>query len=275
MMSLVSAGEEGFASAPISKLIVLGSCAATFGSWIATARGVASARPFVSLLAFDTFVQLAVFCGMMYNCRAFERRVGSRKFGSFLAGGIVLGLMTASACARLWHMQRGQHRLHFLPFLCLPSTLCNSCPRMSWTSDASPGQQDINGNLVLLCAALLFMVLLGPHNVLPCTLCLLLGFFYQSNAFQIQSILIPDSICTTLQLGPGQFLGFSRGARVRMAPARPAQSPRSAGPQLRPGVQVDESVVSRIMAMGFQRDRAVQALRAAGNDIDAAIARLL
>lgn len=122
------------------------------------------------------------------------------------------------------------------------------------------------------------MAVLGHDNLLPCCASLLLGFLYQANAFHLQTLLIPDSICTALLHGPGRFLGFSPDAVVRVA--RVATTPtshsaRPTGAQLPPGAQVDEAAISRIIDMGFQRDEAVQALRAARNDLDAAISRLV
>ena len=152
---MIAAGEEGFAFAPLSKIIALGSLVSTFGNWIAEARAAATVSPFLKLLAFDTFLQLGCFFLMMYNSRVFERRVGSRKFGSFLAGGVVFGLMMATGWAWLWVVESHSHRLPFLPFLCLPPTLCNVCPYPRSKQMPSVGQHQLNGNLVLLCTGML------------------------------------------------------------------------------------------------------------------------
>lgn len=150
-MSLVAAGEEGFNYTPLSKIIVLATCTATLADWIAQARAVSTVSPVLKALAFETVLQLGCFMLMMYNCRAFERRVGSRKFGSFVAGGIVAGLLVLVGWERWSTTQYGIHGLPFLPYLTLPPTLCHSV----YYADSDRGQQPdpppINGNLVLLC----------------------------------------------------------------------------------------------------------------------------
>lgn len=96
---------------------------------------------------------------------------------------------------------------------------------------------------------------------------------YQANTFSLQRLLLPEALCTGLSDGVGRRLGFRSTATVRVAPA--PEHPRPSPTRLPPGAAVDETAVARIMAMGFQHDQAVQALRAAGNNVDAAVSRLL
>lgn len=162
IMSLVAAGEEGFAYAPISKIIVLATCIATFGDWIARARAVAAVSPVLKVLAFETFLQLGCFMLMMYNCRAFERRVGSRKFGSLLAGGAMAGLMMAVGWERLSTVHHGVRGLPFLPFLTLAPTLCHVSHYTDSRVEPTAWLKPINGNLVLLCVAVVVRCCLFP-----------------------------------------------------------------------------------------------------------------
>lgn len=117
------------------------------------------------------------------------------------------------------------------------------------------------------------MAVCGVESLLPCLACLVLGLMYEANCLSIQNLLIPDGICRVVSSGAGKWLGFSPTAKVRVDPGQGQVRPGAQNPPST--AQVDESAVERITAMGFQRDEAVQALRATGNDLDAALSRLL
>ena len=65
------------------------------------------------------------------------------------------GLMMAVGWERLSSVQHGIRGLPFLPFLTLAPTLCHVSHYADSREEPLPGVKPINGNLVLLCVALL------------------------------------------------------------------------------------------------------------------------
>lgn len=132
----------------------------------------------------------------------------------------------------------------------------------------------------------------GLSSALPCAAGLLAGQLYDRDGFGLQSARLPKIVET-----PFRLLGTAVGGLIPSLPAQPAMAPQP-GQRLTPAQNMpapaagnaqlrnrtsgrhledapSEESIALLVGMGFERTEVVAALRATGNNADAAANMLL
>ena len=128
-MAGLQAGAAGFANTPVSRGVVLVTAAGTVASWVAAGKGIrlenAIVREMAQQLGLQTAWQAIVCLTLLYNFRLLERRVGSGRFGAFVAysvGCVTLGRVLLAKLAPSLRWVPGPVGLMAA---CIPPVLCN------------------------------------------------------------------------------------------------------------------------------------------------------
>lgn len=270
-----------FGGAPVSRALVL----ATAGSSVLAQAVRAARRPMPPHIA--AFEQAFVFwhpgellfgVGLLYYFRLLERQMGTAKFGGRLLATTGLSCLLRLAAGQLfrWHHASGPYGFLFscfVPFaLNVPPLHRFQLFGLRLTDKA------------FVWAAGLQMLLSTPRLSAPAGAAgLLAGVIYQLNPLGLRRFKLPRWACALFgaqvpaepvvrHAGPAG----AAGAAARL-PEQQQQQPggRHQAQQQQQLPPPSQEGIAQLAAMGFDVNRAAQALQQTGNDVNAAIALLV
>ncbi|PRW34075.1 Ubiquitin-associated (UBA) isoform 1 [Chlorella sorokiniana] len=299
----MNAGPPGFRGAPITKGLLLG----TLGSSVlvqakmARRRAPLLVRALTHVLAFRAPGELLFGAALLYFYRLFERQWGSAKYGSFLtvACGLAYALEAAAEAAleARWGAGAGAAAAGPFPliFANLAANFVLLVPPMHHFTVFGLKMTD---KAFIYLASIQLLLSSPPRSVIAGGAGLLAGALYRLNVLGMQRFRLPaavtDFISSTLGrvlTGPGpvqQVFVTPTAAQQQQQQQRQQQQGLGGGyPQHggRPGggaaaaapraVNPSPEAVQQLVQMGFDENAAAQALRQAGNNVEAALQFLL
>lgn len=236
-------------------------------------------------VAFESLGETVIGAIHLYRFRRFERMLGSRKFGAFamMVCGIATSLVTGFVVIvgeRLredgevyFRVASGPYALIFGMYSLYHSLVPASRPRLVGFAGI-----DVSDKALMYLAAAQLLLSNGLRSIVPGAAGLLAGAAYLSDVLKLYTWVLPKALDRFLVPRPGPGPDFSAArARQQAAAAGDAVPRHVAEPFRRPSAPVEpsEDHVESLVAMGFDRDRAVAALRNSNNNLELAANRLL
>lgn len=232
-------------------------------------------------VAFESLGETVIGAIHLYRFRRFERMLGSRKFGAFalmvcgIATSLVTGLVViVGERARdegftYLRVASGPYALIFGMYS-LYSLVPAARPRLVGFAGI-----DVSDKSLMYLAAAQLLLSNGLRSIVPGVAGLLAGAAYLSDVLKLYTWVLPKALDRFLMPRPGPGPDFS-AARARQNAAAGDAAPRHE-PFQRPSAPVEPSQdhVESLVAMGFDRERAVAALRNSNNNLELAANRLL
>ncbi|XP_077243530.1 rhomboid-like protein 20 [Tasmannia lanceolata] len=290
----MNGGPSGFHNAPVTRTIVI-ACAlltilvgiqgrsSTLGlSYQDLFRKHQLWRLFVSAFAFSSTPELMFGLYLLYYFRVFERQIGSNKYSVFIMFSMVvtslfeilpLQLLKEPTLSRLASRPYGLIFSSFVPFYFdIPVT----------TRFRIFGFRFSDKSFIYL-AGLQLLLSSWKRSLLPGICGVLAGFIYHLNVFGVRRIKFPGFVTSFFSRLSWPSSGrspsrASRGNIVGSVPSIPGRQREGNYPPSAPLVSVvepPENSIGTLVAMGFDRNSARQALVQARNDINVATNILL
>lgn len=266
----MSAGPGGFGSAPITKLVFLGTACSSLVQQVARAsnrRVPFFVNVFTKAFAFQHPGELLVGSILLYHFRLFERQLGTGKYGAFVVvSGVASKLMEVSL-GRLLALKApaGPYSLIFANyvnyFMDVPSTQRFRVFGWPMTDKA----------FLYLAGIQLFFS--APKSSFMAAAC---GFFgglvYKSNILNIQRLRVPGWLMQLFQPAGNRHIRTGQRPATRTPAPAAASSQAARGPV---AAQPSPEALEQLMAMGFDRNQAAAALAQTQNNVQNALAMLL
>ncbi|GAX85707.1 hypothetical protein CEUSTIGMA_g13121.t1 [Chlamydomonas eustigma] len=292
---------HGLENASFTKVFLI----ATVGGSIITQAFRASRRPGLALGAtlsrlfvFKNSGELFVGAFLLYYFRILERQYGTAKFGAFAV--VVTGISTLIhlIASRFSAIQEPPCGPYGLIFACLVQFVYSVPASNKFTVLGLK----LNDKAFTYLAALHLMFSGGLSSLTAAAGGVLAGLLYRLDFLGIKRIRMPKAVNrlfertfgSWLQAGPGQAQNFVSSSSATGRPGHPVGASHArvdtSGHQGGSASQVDrrdntsqqqqlvhlsEEALSRLIEMGFDRQRAVRALQLSNNDVDAAIGLLI
>lgn len=128
-MVALQAGAAGFLDAPVTRGLCAAVASGTVAAWVAEGKGVqvsnVVARELLQQLGLATAWQAIVCLSLLYNFRLLERRVGSGRFGAFVAYGVACSSIARAVSSRVLPDLRWLPGPVSIVVACVPPVLCN------------------------------------------------------------------------------------------------------------------------------------------------------
>lgn len=291
----MNAGPSGFHNAPVTKVVVI---ACGIASVLAGMQGGAKAcslsyqaivkklhlwRLVTSAWVFSSTPELIFGLYLVYFFRVFERQIGSNKYTVFMLFSSVLtttfellAIFLAKDTSPL-ELSPGPYGLVFASFVPFFFDIPIS------TRFTIFGARLSDKSFVYL-AGIQLLLSAWKRSLIPGVCGLLAGFAYRMNMFGIRRTKFPEGVASAVSRTLSPF--FSRPpaatSRINARESLTAQFGRGSegrlaatAPPLAPMVPPPEESVATLVAMGFDRNRALQALAQARNDVTVATNLLL
>ncbi|KAJ7567178.1 hypothetical protein O6H91_02G135000 [Diphasiastrum complanatum] len=295
----MNAGPSGFHNAPITKGVVLlcgvasvlvgttrGGIRACALSYYAILRKLQLWRLVTSTLVFSSTPELIFGIYLVYFFRVFERQVGSNKYAVFVlfstALTTILELVVLTALrdptSSGLTLSPGPYGLIFASFVPFFFDIPIS------TRFRVFGARFSDKSFIYL-AGIQLLLSSWRRSIIPSICGILAGFAYRSNIFGVRRIKVPEfltslsaRIFTPIISGGPVNQPRTNAAREAIAVSRGRQFEDrfvATAPPLAPVLPPSEESVATLVAMGFDRNMALQALARARNDVTIATNLLL
>lgn len=290
----MNSGPSGFNNAPVSKVVVI---ACGIASVIVGTQGASKAcglsyqalvkkfqfwRLLTSSCVFSSTPELIFGLYLVYFFRIFERQIGSNKYSVFLLFSTIVTTLLNVAVVTVWKdrtplgLSPGPYGLVFASFV----QFFNDIPTS--TRFRLFGAQFSDKSFVYL-AGLQLLFSAWKRSFIPGICGLVAGVAYRLNLLGIRRVKFPEAIASAAARAFAPL--FSRGGAVSSSNGRRASTPQyvgglqGRGAALAPSAPVllppSEESVAMLVSMGFERNRAVQALTQTRSDVTAATNLLL
>lgn len=282
----MNAGPAGFRGAPLSKALVIASVSTSIivqaAAKTARRRSLAFVDAFAHAVSFKHPGELLFGALLTYYFRVLERQMGTGKYGAYALITFVLGMAMQGALATFVNRPSasGLYPLLFANmvafFLEIPSLQRFSVFGISLSDKA-----------FIYVAALQLLLSNGQRSVAAGLAGTVAGVLYHTGFLGLQKLKLPRFIEELFSLTVGRALGgpLQRG-QIFVTPAPPqyiGQDERGAGgsgtlparPPTMPPLEPSPDAVQQLVDMGFEAERARQALRQANNNVEVALQSLL
>ncbi|KAJ8614458.1 hypothetical protein CTAYLR_000828 [Chrysophaeum taylorii] len=229
-------------------------------------------------IAFESLGETVIGAVHLYRFRRFERMLGSRKFGAFaliacslatsLATGIVfvVGERGRDQGAEYMRIASGPYALIFSMYSLFYSLVPAARPRLVGIAGL-----DISDKSLMYLAAAQLLLSSGLRSFVPGACGLLAGAAYLSDALKLYTLALPKSLDRFLVPATPSSPDFSARSHGASQDIHRDNLPEPFAPPPEPS----QAHVDSLVAMGFDRDRAVDALRSSGNNLEVAANSLL
>ncbi|EQC29892.1 hypothetical protein SDRG_12436 [Saprolegnia diclina VS20] len=238
---------------------------------------------------FQSGMSVAFGIYLIFHCRLIERQFGSKKFGSFVVLVLVLSTLLQAACLKakvLPSIASGPYAL----IGALMVVFYGNVPKLQ------PELFSAMGLHLSEKASTYFMMILvclrGLDSALPFGTGVLVGAVYQTtplSKFRLPGFLVWffELFASVFAVVPMSVAAQQRQRQLQEAQRRHAPAPNGQGfrDQLLPGMgggmpmpvaaPPSDAAIETLTSLGFERDQAIAALRAADNNVEAAANRLL
>ncbi|KAL6778586.1 hypothetical protein ACKKBF_B15370 [Auxenochlorella protothecoides x Auxenochlorella symbiontica] len=281
---MASRSLSGFRGAPLTKGLLFTTVATSMlsGALSGAAGPRSDLPPLLRMLSFPGAGTLCIGVGLLYCFRLLERQEGPvRSLECRLAScGLALGVQAAARWATGTALVSAPYALVFTDLVAYWATV----PVLQ---DFSLLGLRLNDKAFVYAAGLQLALLQGRQSLLAAGCALLAGILYHANIFNLQSWKAPPRMRRGLAL----VLSWMDGCRGTgtsqsfVAPGAPQHGDRQA-PATRPGppltraadvprTEVSQEALQALQAMGFDPDRAREALERSDNSVERALTYLL
>lgn len=290
----MNSGPSGFNNAPVTKVVVIacgiasvivgtqGGAKACTLSYQALAKKHQVWRVLTSSCIFSSTPELIFGLYLVYFFRVFERQIGSNKYSVFLVFSTIVTTvlnvtyLLVSKDPSSLGLSSGPYGLIFASFVQFFFDIPTSARFRLF------GAQFSDKSFVYL-AGLQLLLSAWKRSLIPGICGLLAGAAYRLNLLGIRRIKFPEAVAAAA----GRVLAplLPRGGAVPSSNGRRPSNPQyvgglqGRGPALVPSApilgQPPEESIAMLVSMGFDRNRAIQALTQARNDVTAATNLLL
>lgn len=228
-------------------------------------------------LAFGSLGETVIGAVHLYRFRRFERMLGSRRFGAFaiivcslatsLATGLVFvaGERAREQGANYLRPASGPYALIFGMYSLFYSLVPAARPRL-----VGFGGLDVSDKSLMYLAAVQLLFSTGLRSFVPGACGLVAGAAYLSDSLKLYTLALPKTLDRLLaSTTPPPPPDYTDGGSA------PHDDHRFAAAAFAPTPEPSQDHIESLVAMGFDRDRAVAALRASRNNVELAANRLL
>ncbi|OQR94676.1 hypothetical protein ACHHYP_00980 [Achlya hypogyna] len=258
-------------------------------------------------LGFQNGMAVAFGIYLIFNCRVIERQFGSKKFGSFMFLVLVLSTLLQIVCLKAKVVPTiasgpyaviGALMVVFFGTLSFSSHFTvasiGNVPKLQPALFSAMGLNfsEKSSTYFMMCLVCLRSV----DAALPFSTGALVGLLYQSKRLPLARFRLPGVLSWVFELFhpifdvvPSSVLAQQRQRQLQELQRRQGHAPAPHGQgfrdQLLPGMggampmpvaaPPSDAAIEQLTALGFERDQAIAALRAADNNVEAAANRLL
>eukprot|EP00250_Pteridium_aquilinum_P022918 c25908_g1_i1 orf=517-1401(-) len=290
----MNSGPSGFNNAPVSKVVVIacgiasvlvgtqGGSKACSLSYQALVKKLQFWRVLTSSCIFSSTPELIFGLYLVYFFRVFERQIGSNKYAVFLMFSTIITTILNVVFVLVAKdpspvgLSTGPYGLVFASFVQFYFDIPTSARFRLF------GAQFSDKSFVYL-AGLQLLLSAWKRSFIPGICGLLAGAAYRMNVLGIRQVKFPEAMASAAARAFAPL--FPRGGAPSSSNARRASNPQyvgglqGRGPALAPSAPFllppPEESVAMLVSMGFDRNRALQALTQARNDVTAATNLLL
>lgn len=271
-----------FVSTTLSSLLMSSSTKALYGLELGRvlARGEAW-RLATHAIAFGSLGETVVGAIHLYRFRRFERMLGSRKFGAFalivcslatsLTVGLVVTLGERAGDQGLNYLRpaSGPYALIFGMYPLFYSLVPTSHPRLVGIAGI-----DLSEKTLMYLAAAQLLLSNGLRSFIPGICGVVAGAAYLSDAFKLYTWSLPKFL-DRLFRWPSAPPNYADARRPNGFDGGEQQARQERNTATEAPVEPVPEFVESLVQMGFDRQRAVEALRTSDNNLELAANRLL
>lgn len=249
-------------------------------------------RLFTGHFCFSSVPQMFIGVMLLYTMRQFERQLGPRKFAAFVAVSYSISTLTQMAIVTTASSMGIKLSMSSGPYFLIYSLLAlynKHVPKLHPSRTALVGGLRFSEKTWTYLFALQLLLGEGSSSVCAGVSGAVAGLMYMSNSLGLQQFRLPsllERLCSPLAAMAGfpprpntaTPAPFQRPARPPPPPASPGDfgdfggfgGVRGGGVPPVALTPPSEEAIQTIMNLGFDRDRAIQALQSTGNNIEAA-----